>query len=41
MASPATIKDKIFFAASDNRIYCFHVEDGWRIWEFETGDKIW
>jgi glucose dehydrogenase len=41
MASPATIKDKVFFAASDKKIYCFHVEDGSRIWEFETEDKIW
>ena len=41
MASPATIKDKVFFAASDKRIYCFHVEDGSKIWEFETEDKIW
>ena len=41
MASPATIKDKVFFATSDKRIYCFHVEDGSRIWEFETEDKIW
>ena len=41
MASPATIKDKVFFAASDKRIYCFHVKDGSRIWDFETGDKIW
>jgi len=31
MASPATIKDKVFFAASDKRIYCFHVEDVSRI----------
>ena len=41
MASPATIKDKVFFGASDKRIYCFHVEDGSKIWQFETGDKIW
>jgi eukaryotic-like serine/threonine-protein kinase len=41
MASPATIKDKVFFAASDKRIYYFHVKDGSRIWDFETGDKIW
>ena len=40
MASPATIQDKVFFAASDKRIG-FHVEDGSRIWEFETEDKIW
>jgi outer membrane protein assembly factor BamB len=41
MSSPATTKDKVFFAASDKRIYCFHVEDGSRVWEFETEDKIW
>jgi outer membrane protein assembly factor BamB len=41
MASPATIKDKVFFAASDKRIYCFQVKDGSRIWDFETDDKIW
>ena len=41
MASPATTKDKVFFAASDKRIYCFRVKDGSRMWDFETGDKIW
>jgi outer membrane protein assembly factor BamB len=41
MASPAIIKDKAFFAASDKRIYCFQVKDGSSIWNFETGDKIW
>lgn len=41
MASPATIKDKVFFAASDKKLYCFHMKDGSKIWDFETGDKIW
>jgi outer membrane protein assembly factor BamB len=41
MASPAILKDKAFFAASDKRIYCFQVKDGSSIWNFETGDKIW
>ncbi|HYA85394.1 MAG TPA: PQQ-binding-like beta-propeller repeat protein [Candidatus Bathyarchaeia archaeon] len=41
MASPATTKDKVFFAASDKRIYCFRIKDGSSIWVFETGDKIW
>jgi outer membrane protein assembly factor BamB len=41
MASPATIKDKVFFAASDKKLYCFQMKDGSRIWDFETGDKIW
>ncbi|MFL6316424.1 MAG: PQQ-binding-like beta-propeller repeat protein [Nitrososphaeraceae archaeon] len=41
MASPATIKDKVFFATSDNRIYCFRVNDGSKIWDFETTDRIW
>jgi outer membrane protein assembly factor BamB len=34
--------NKIYkIATSDKRIYCFHVEDGSRIWQFETEDKIW
>jgi outer membrane protein assembly factor BamB len=41
MASPATINDKVFFAASDQNIYCFQKNDGTSIWQFETGDKIW
>jgi eukaryotic-like serine/threonine-protein kinase len=41
MASPATIKDKVFFAASDNKIYCFQVDDGSKIWSFETDERIW
>jgi outer membrane protein assembly factor BamB len=41
MASPATIKNKVFFAASDNKIYCFQVDDGSKIWSFETAERIW
>jgi outer membrane protein assembly factor BamB len=41
MASPATIKDKVFFATSDDRIYCFGAKDGSNIWDFETADRIW
>ena len=41
MASPATIKDKAFFATSNNNVYCFQVKDGSVVWNFETGDKIW
>ena len=41
MASPATMKDKVFFATSNNNVYCFQVKDGSRIWNFETGDKVW
>ncbi len=41
MASPATIKDKAFFAASDQTIYCFKVKDGSKVWDYRTGDKIW
>jgi outer membrane protein assembly factor BamB len=41
MASPATIKDKVFFAASDNKIYCFQVGDGSKVWSFETDERIW
>jgi hypothetical protein len=41
MASPATIKDKAFFAASNKKVYCFQLKDGSSIWDFEAGDKIW
>jgi outer membrane protein assembly factor BamB len=41
MASPATLRNQVFFAASDNRVYCFKVDDGTKIWSFETGDRIW
>ena len=41
MASPASIRDKVFFAASDQRIYCFQIEDGSMIWDYKTDDKIW
>lgn len=41
MASPATINDKVFFAASDQKIYCLQKKDGSSIWDFETGDKLW
>ena len=41
LASPATIRDKVFFAASDQAIYCFNVKDGSKIWDYRTGDKIW
>ena len=41
MASPATINDKVFFATSNNKIYCLQVNDGSQIWDFETCDRIW
>ena len=41
MSSPAILKDVVFFAASDNRIYCLHSTNGSKIWDFETGSKIW
>ena len=41
MASPGIIKDKVFFAASDKKMYCFQKNDGSKVWDFGTGDKIW
>jgi len=41
LSSPAILKDAVFFAASDNRIYCLHSTNGSKIWDFETGSKIW
>src|SRR5436309_4274848 len=41
MASPSILKDKAFFAASDSKVYCFQKNDGSKVWDFETGGKIW
>lgn len=41
LASPAILKDMVFFPASDNRVYCLHSVNGSKIWEFETGNKVW
>ena len=41
MASPATIKNKVFFATSNNKVYCLQDNDGSEIWNFETTDRIW
>jgi outer membrane protein assembly factor BamB len=40
-SSPATSKNKVFFAASDRKVYCFDCNTGLKAWEFTTGDKIW
>jgi eukaryotic-like serine/threonine-protein kinase len=41
MASPSILKDKVFFATSDNKLYCLRKNNGLKIWDFETGGKIW
>ena len=41
LASSAVLKDKVFFASSENKIYCLYCNNGSRLWEFETGDRIW
>jgi outer membrane protein assembly factor BamB len=41
MASPASIRDKVFFAASDQKIYCFQIEDGSMVWDYKAEHKIW
>jgi outer membrane protein assembly factor BamB len=40
LSSPLLVKDRIVFGTSDCRLYCFNLE-GSKIWEFETGGKIW
>ncbi len=40
-SSPATLKDRVFFAASDQKIYCFDCDTGMKAWEFMAGDRIW
>jgi outer membrane protein assembly factor BamB len=41
LASPAVLEDKVFFAASDRKVYCVHPISGSKIWEFETADRVW
>jgi outer membrane protein assembly factor BamB len=41
LASCAVLKDRVFFASSDKKIYCLYCNNGSRLWEFETGDRIW
>ena len=41
LSSPAVLKERVYFAASDNNVYCFDCNTGLKIWEFATDDKIW
>lgn len=41
LSSAALLKDRVYFASSDNKIYCFDCNSGSRIWEFGTNDRIW
>jgi outer membrane protein assembly factor BamB len=41
LASSAILKDRVFFASSDKKIYCLSCINGSKLWEFETGDRIW
>jgi len=40
LSSPLLVKDRIIFGTSDCRLYCFDMT-GSKLWEFETGGKIW
>jgi outer membrane protein assembly factor BamB len=41
LSSAAVLKDRVFFASSDKKIYCIDCNTGSKIWEFETGGRIW
>lgn len=41
LSSAAALKDAVFFASSDRRMYSFDCISGSKIWEFETADRIW
>ncbi len=32
---------KVYFGCSDGKVYALDAADGYKEWEFETGDKIW
>jgi outer membrane protein assembly factor BamB len=40
LSSPLLVKNRIIFGTSDHRLYCFDMT-GSKLWEFETGGKIW
>ena len=33
--------DRVYFGASDGRVYALDAGDGHKVWDFETGGKIW
>jgi outer membrane protein assembly factor BamB len=41
LSSAAVLKDAVFFASSDRKMYSFDCTSGSKIWEFETADRIW
>lgn len=41
LSSAALLKDRVYFASSDNKMYCFDCNSGSKIWEFGTNDRIW
>ncbi|MFC1954586.1 PQQ-binding-like beta-propeller repeat protein [Chloroflexota bacterium] len=34
-------KGKLYFGSADGKVYALNDADGYKEWEFETGDKIW
>ncbi|MFC2071288.1 PQQ-binding-like beta-propeller repeat protein [Chloroflexota bacterium] len=38
---PVVAQGKIYFGASNGKVYALNAADGYKEWEFETGDKIW
>ena len=35
------LKDRVFLASSDKKVYCLDCNTGTKAWEFETSDRIW
>jgi outer membrane protein assembly factor BamB len=34
-------QDKLYFGSADGKVYALDAADGFKEWDFETGDKIW
>jgi len=34
-------QDKLYFSSADGKVYALDAADGFKEWDFETGDKIW
>lgn len=41
VGGPVVALDKVFIGSSDGKLYALDADTGDKVWEFQTGDKIW